>query len=216
LLGTGLLADKTERTDPGKLNAYGVITVFWAWGFPCFRKAQAVVTLFSLPQGDTHIVFSLGGPGIEEPLSLGKAEVKASEPNHTMTLDVPIASRFAQPGLYHVIAQFSDRPGRITIPFEIRLKEWPTFTKEEIEFARSNPNVPHTLGARVQCRGCENDYAFEESLLEDFEPSGDVLRFPESGVFECTECDYTLQLRDLHGQARAILKTRLKEAMEQS
>lgn len=216
LLGSGILVDKIETTDAGKINAYGVITVFWAWGFPCSRRCQAVVTLLGLSQGTTTILVSYAGPGMKESSSIGKAEIKVSQSNNTLTVPLPVNCRFFKPGRYEAIVELADHPGKLTLPFEVREKEWPTFSAEEIQFARSNPKVPISIGARVQCPGCERTYLFEESLLDDFEPNRDAFVFPDSGEFHCLDCEHTLQIRDLHGQARAMLKSRLRQAMEKS
>ena len=204
-LGSGILSDSAKESEQGKIDCYGVFTIFYAWGYPCSRSWNAVITIFKLPKGNTSLIITLK---LKSRIikSLATANIKSNEPNGVATIKIPLKYSFNEEGSYILEFSLRDSKNKLYIPFEVRTKEWPVFTEKEIEFAKGNPSIPQSLRANVHCNQCEHAYIFEETFIPDMEPKGGVFRFPESGKFDCLECDRVIELRDLQGQLRSSLK----------
>jgi hypothetical protein len=187
----------------------------WAWGYPCHRNWTAIITLFNLQKGQTSLVTSLKKRDTSELHSLKVKDISLEESNVAMMIPIELNYSFSKEGSYEVIMSFRDFSGKLRIPFELRTREWPIFTDEERKFAEHNPKVVRSIRATVHCEQCEHAYIFEESVLDRDIPGG-VFRFPSSGIFECVECGYELNLLDLQGQVRASLKKIMKQSMEGS
>lgn len=211
--GSGLVCDGFFDMENHKISATGVFTLFYAWGYPCFRKWTTIVTLFDLPKGTTSILVSLGKKGIALKNSLQVIDLFSNESNNSMIINVTIPYKFTAPGLYEVIFSFKDYKGQIKIPFELRNHDWPVFSLEEKEFVKINQNVISKLRVNVQCDNCSYAYVFEEAVIDDEEETKGVKKFPQNGVFECLDCGKTLFLKDIQGQLRSSIKEALKEAM---
>lgn len=211
-LGSGLLSDSVKISEQGKLDCYGIFTIFYAWAYPCNRSWSIVVTVFELSKGTTPITITLKRDSdvIKE---LATATIKNKEQNGVSTFSVPLKYRFDTPGTYILECALRNRHNRLRIPFEVRTKGWPEFTEKEIGFAKGNPAIPQSLRANVHCEKCEHAYIFEETFLSDLETKGGIFRFPGSGKFECLECNHTLELRDIQGQLRESLKNIISQSM---
>jgi len=212
-IGSGILADSVKISEHGKYDCYGVFTIIYAWGFPCSRSWESLITVFDLPKGDTIVDIALkkGNKVLKKMVSV---TIDNQEPNGAATIHVPLRYRFDFSGIYNIECSIGDSPKRVRIPFELRTKEWPKFNKNEVNFAKGNPSIPQSLRANVHCDNCQYAYIFEETFIPDQEPSGGVYRFPESGKFECKQCDQIVELRDIQGQLRASLKDIISKKMQ--
>lgn len=204
-LGSGLLSDNVKSSEKGKVDCYGVFTIMYAWGYPCSRTWKATITIFELPKGKTSITVNLmkGNKIIK---ALANVTIETDEPNSVIVVPIPMKYRFEKHGLYNLEFSLKDNKNKLRLPFEVRTNEWTQFTEKEIEFAKGNSSIPQSIRANVHCDKCEHAYIFEETFLPELELKGGILRFPESGKFECEECDHAIELRDIQGQLRASLK----------
>jgi hypothetical protein len=211
-LGSGILADSIKKSDQGKIDCYGIFTIFHAWGYPCSRSWKAIITIFNLPKGNTSLTVTLKEKS-KNIKSLGSVDISGDDPNGVIAIPIPLKYRFNKPGSYYLEFTIIDNLKKLRIPFEVRTKEWPEFTKKEIEFAKNNNLIPQSLRANVHCDKCEYAYIFEETFIPELEPKGGIHRFPESGRFECSGCGQVLELRDIQGQLRASLKDIISQKM---
>lgn len=209
--GGGILTDNISLADTGKINAHGIFTMFWAWDFPCHRRAVAIITLFDLPKRKTKVTVSVKKKGSKaKKLASLLVESKGEAPPPTPTIHLTFT--FNSAGTYELLFSLPRTRRTLKIAFEVRKKDWPQFTKVEREFAKNNPNCIKSIRTNVQCNKCSYAYVFEESLLET-QPDKGVERFPDSGKYKCKGCKHTLTLRDLQGQIRTSLKDHIKKAM---
>jgi hypothetical protein len=212
-LGSGILSDSIKTSEHGKVDCYGVFTIFYAFGYPCSRSWKATITAFELPKGNSLLTIALK-KGNKIINVLGTATINSIELNGVISIPIPLTYRFSKPGAYMVECSLRDIRNKLRIPFEVRTKGWPVFTEKEIEFARNNASIPQSLRATVHCDKCEHAYIFEETFIPDMEIKGGVFRFPDSGKFDCKECDQILELRDLQGQLRFSLKEMISQKMQ--
>lgn len=209
--GGGVLTDNISLADTGKINAHGIFTMFWAWDFPCHRRGVAIITLFDLPKRKTKVVVSVKKKGSKSiKLASLIVESKGEPPPPIPT--IPLTFTLTSAGSYELVFSIYGGRSKLKIPFEVRKKDWPQFTKVERKFARTNPNCIKSIRTNVQCNKCSYSYVFEESLLET-QPDKGIERFPDSGKYKCKGCKHTLTLRDLQGQIRSSLKDHIKKAM---
>ena len=214
--GSGVLADGVVgiqyRLSP-KVSANGIFTIFQAWGFPCFRHCFAIVTLFRMPKKSKKIRVSLQKVGELTQKSLFVMDAASDEDNGAPAFNVPLNLQFMSDGEYRVVFSMLQENARLSIPFEVRLKEWPIYTETEREYCRSNPGVVRAVRANVECQNCRHSYVFEEYMLDDAPQIGGVKRFPENGTFKCDDCRHILNLKDLQGQLRNSLKEQVAISM---
>lgn len=209
--GGGILADNYSALESGKVIAGGIFTLFRAWDFPCQRQCNAIITLFDLPKRRTKVDVSVRKRGSRaKKLITIPIEAKKDIPPliQSIGLNIPLASS----GSYELLFSIPRTREILKIAFEVGKKEWPQFTKAEIEFAKTNPNCAKSIRANIHCAKCSYAYVFEETLLET-PPDGGVHRFPETGEFRCTSCNHLLKLRDFQGQLRSSLKEQIKQVM---
>jgi len=214
-LGSGLLSDSAKMSEHRKIDCYGVFTIFYAWGYPCSRSWTATITIFELPKGESsiNVVLKKKRKIIK---SLTSIKVSSGEPNGVSTITIPLKHRFMEPGSYIIECKIDNNKNKLKIPFEVRTKDWPEFTVDEINFAKENPSIPQSLRATVHCEKCEHAYIFEETFLPDMQTKGGVYRFPETGKFICLDCNHTIELRDIQGQLRETLKVMISQKMRAS
>lgn len=213
--GSGVVSDSVDKAGLGKTECQGIFTIFWAWGYPCIRSWFVTFSVFEVPKGMTSVTVSLRKRGSKKSSSLGVANIDSSESNAAPIVVAPLQYHFNGPGRYEIICQFRDHPGRLTIPVEVRSKDWPRFTKKELAFARKNPQAIGTVQATVHCSKCQSVHAFEETVVPDIKPKGNVQRFPDSGTLECSECGHQMNLLDIQGRLRATLKENIRLAMRE-
>jgi hypothetical protein len=215
LVGSGLLCDSVNVTDAGRITAQGLITLFWAWGYPCVRSWFLVLTLFHLPKGKTPVTISMRKIGQRDQTSLAVLDTDAPKNDTITTMPIQLSHSFDSPGRYELICNLQGAKRGLKIPFVVLQKEWVEFSDKEKEYVKTHLETPHTLRANVHCRHCNYAYIFEESVIDDM-PAGGVHRFPRNGEFECADCGHILKLKDIQGQLRASLKDMLTKAMRKS
>lgn len=214
VFGSGVITDSIGPTEQSKPSATGIFTMFWAWGFPCNRSCFLITTIFNIPKGDMNIYVSINKKGSRKKNEIGNAKLYIKKDIDTgTTITIPLQFRFKSEGQYEIICQFRDYAGRLKIPLIVKLKKWPKLTIKEKAFAKKNPKIIRSFRVNARCRNCDHTYIFEETGEVDSEPTGGVLRFPESGVLECGECGNEMNLRDIQGQMRESLKETIKMAM---
>lgn len=211
-LGSGILASSSNRTDSGRLNCNGIITIFNSWGFPAVRNWQLIVTFFNLRKGSTVVDIFLIDKEFDQKTQLGQAHIKAGLKRTHTTLTADLSYPFMKEGFYEIETVFTEESGKLTIPFVVQLKEWPVFTNEEIQFVNSDKNFIAKAGAQIGCSKCDTDYVFEETIGNTKLTDG-ALRFPENGIHKCTVCGKDIHLKDIQGQLRSALKDSLKQKM---
>ena len=210
--GGAILADGVTRSDAGRMDARGIINVFWAWGFPCFRGANAVFTLFNLRNRRHSLVVSFRKSQSRIGRSLSVVDIVDIEVGRSggvIAIHVPLRLRLESEGDYEVLGQLRGTPAKHRVPFVVRLKPWPRFTSAEKEAVHNNPSLASQLRVTVECPKCKATYTFQESVAPDIALPHNVNPFPSSGVFECEQCGQDIPLRDVQGQIRDSLKSRI-------
>lgn len=213
ILGSGILANSSSRSKIGRLDCLGIITVFWAWAFPCIRHWQALITIFNLKKGKTPIAVSIGKRNSRNLSSLLIMDIEIEDNLSTITVPLALRHSFSEAGLYDLVISFQNYSGKLKIPFEVREKKWPVITKAEKRFIKEQKNFSPKFQLNVHCDKCNHVYVFEESIEEIKSGKGGVYRFPENGDFECIECGNILHLKDMQGQLRSALKDTILKRM---
>ncbi len=212
--GNGILADSFSQVSSNKINLHGIFTVIWAWAYPCQRSCIVAITLFGGPWIDSTLHVSLRKRRSKDDYKvnvLASLTPQIQRGMHSSTACIPIQFGLKQPGDHEIVCQFEESKRTLRIPFDVRTRPWPVFTEEEKQFVESNPGVIDNMRANISCRECSHAYIFEESIADDSRRVGGVLKFPDTGTFECTDCGQTLNLRDIQGQVRATLKGIIEE-----
>jgi len=206
ILGSGILANSSSLSQIGKLDCLGIITIFWAWAFPCIRHWQALITIFNLKKGKTPITVSIGKRNSIKLSSLLMMDIEVKDNFSTITVPILLNYKFSETGLYDLVISFKNYPGKLKIPFEVREKKWPVITEAEKCFIKEQKIFFPKFQVNVHCNKCNHVYVFEESIEEIKNGKSGVYRFPENGNFECIECGDILHLKDIQGQLRSALK----------
>ncbi|MEN6627928.1 MAG: hypothetical protein ABFD69_17010 [Candidatus Sumerlaeia bacterium] len=210
--GGALLADSATQTDTGKVNLQGIFTMFLAWGFPCSRTWFLTFTAFDVPNYDTSVSIGVRKAGSSSISKLSNVKVSEGSKGPS-TVSVQLRHRFNSAGRYELVCTFRKSVKKLRIPFEVRCREWPEFSEEEIAFSRKDSHIPMRIRANVQCKKCSHAYIFEEAVLQQ-KSKGGIQRFPTNGRFKCEECGHTMNLLDIQGQMRASLKELVRNAMK--
>jgi len=206
ILGSGILANSSSRSQIGKLDCLGIITIFWAWAFPSITHWKALITIFNLKKGKTAITVSIGKRNSIKLSSLVMMDIEVKDNLSSITVPIVLNYKFSELGLYNLVISFKNYPGKLKIPFEVREKKWPVITNAEKRFINEKKGFFPKFQANVHCDKCDHVYVFEESIGEIKNGKGGVFSFPENGVFECIECGNILHLKDMQGQLRSALK----------
>ena len=210
--GGGVLADRISTARAGKPDAHGIFTYFQAWGFPCHRRANALITVFDMPETKVQCSVSLREGGAGRLAHLADFEIPSPGPRESLTFHLTWGRSFEREGRYELVFKFTHHTGELRLPVEVRTLAWPRFSKAERDYAKSRTDAPKTVRATVTCEGCKAPFFFEESVLKDYKPPPGVHVFPRRGGFTCPKCGEKLELRDLQGQLRSSLKDLLKRA----
>lgn len=204
--GSGLLFDSHTEMANNKINGQGVINIFRAWDFPCFRSATAIISCFRLSKGiTTGDIFFSKLRGVKEEL-IGSFEISAPTNNTCISITTPLLLRLDKTGYHYIKAVFHNYKSTMKIPFTVNMQKWPIFSKEEQLYIKNNRNLFGSLRVNVHCQKCKHAYIFEENITEEVVTPGGVMIFPESGKYKCTECGEIIYLRDIQGQIRFTLK----------
>lgn len=206
ILGSGILANSSNRSQIGKLDCLGIITIFWVWAFPCIRHWQALITIFNFKKGKTPITVSVGKMNRIKLYSLLTMDIEAKDDLSSSTVPIILNYKFSELGLYNLVISLKDYPGTLKIPFEVKEKKWPIITNAEKKFIYEKKGFFPKFQANVYCDKCDHVYVFEESVGEIKNGKSGVFSFPENGVFECVRCGNVLHLKDMQGQLRSALK----------
>jgi len=212
--GSGLLFDSYNKAANNKINGLGVINIFRAWGFPCFRQATAIISLFNLRKGTTTGEIQLSKSRGTETQIIASFNVTSDFNNACTTAVTPLSLKFSEKGHYFIKAVFHDYKSTLKIPFNVNLIKWPIFSEEERKFAKVHRIPSESIRTDVHCQKCAHVYIFGENILEEVPPPGGVMRFPESGEFKCEQCGETIYLKDIQGQIRFSLKQLLSNVMK--
>ncbi|MFC1956822.1 hypothetical protein ACFLVY_00795 [Chloroflexota bacterium] len=212
--GSGLLFNSINTTANKQINGLGLINIFRVWAFPCFRNATAVISIFNLSKGTTTGKLFLTTSKRAEMRAIGDFKVVTDRNNTTLAVTPTLTLEFASGGFYFIRAVLDNYKSTLNIPFSVILQKWPEFTQEERQFAQERELPARTIRADLNCPECKHAYIFQESIFEDIQLPGGVLRFPESGEYVCTECSAPIYLRDIQGQIRFSLKEILLNAMK--
>lgn len=218
--GCGFLADAILQTESGKIDAHGVINVFWAWSYPCYRGAHALVTIFNLPKALQKVETFLQKKGTvsKKLISVAVAkEVKRDVFKGTSVAVIPVPLRFQldSDGDYEIIGRIRGYRSTLRIPFVVNTKPWPSFTTKELDYIRTNPSLLPQIRTAIECEKCKTPYVFQEFLIEVSELPKNVHPFPDSGEFKCEKekCGALIPLKDVQGQIRDSLKKRISELL---
>ncbi len=204
------MADFAKPQQSGKIDAIGIFTRFNAWGYPCVRNWTLIFTIYDVPKNGINIHIGLKRKSSKSLITLKTIDLKGSSKPNSHTIPISLNYKFEKPGDYTIICSIKDFSNKLRIPFNISTLDWPTFTKDDIDIVNKfKKQIPYRLTAQVNCSVCGHAYIFEESILKDEETQGGTIRFPENGVFECTECGHEMNLKDIQGQLRASLKDNL-------
>ncbi|HEB34441.1 hypothetical protein LCGC14_0885120 [marine sediment metagenome] len=210
--GSGVLADSSRRGDGRKIDVLGVFTIIYAWSIPCTRSFNAVLTIFNLPKGKTSITISISKKGSQKLRPLGLLNVFPEESGDIIVL-YAVKNKFEEEGFHEVTFSFRDYPGDIKLPLEVEKREWPEFTKAELDFVKQLGDASPSFRVNIHCLGCKHVYIFEEQLNPDILLKGGIYRFPENSIFICKECKKEMDLKDIRGQLRSSLKDTIAQRM---
>lgn len=207
-IGGGLLCDRVEdATD--KPNCYGVFTKFLSWDFPSKRSGNLVFSIFNIEK-QTNLKIVYGKKEQSE-----KKELINYILDHTMAglIVVPYTFVFESSGLYEINFILNEKKSNSKVAFMVEGQDWPIFNQKELNFIKKNPELFPSIKINVKCEKCSHLYIFEDILLDQMEPVGGVIKFPDNEEFKCVECENLMYLKDLHGQIRSTYKTMLLEKM---
>lgn len=215
--GGGVVCDIAKPHPSGKIDANGIFTKFWAWGYPANRNWSLIITLFYVPKKQTTLIFGVRKKGSSKIDTVGTADIQDNNVDNQHTINVQLGYAFDSEGDYEIVCTLKDYKTKLVVPFNIRTREWPTFSENELEFLKENKEkVPFKLSAQIKCKDCGHLYNFEENILPDEEISGGAVRFPDNGEYECEHCGRILKLKDIQGQIRASIKDNLIIALNQN
>jgi len=211
--GSGVLVDSSRRGSGRKIDVSGVFTIIYAWSIPCTRSFNVVLTIFNLPKGKTSIAISISKKGLQKLKSLGLLNVAPEESGGNVIVPYAVKNKFEEDGFHEVIFSFRDYPGKLKLPLEVQKREWPEFTKAELDFVKQLGDASPSFRVNIYCSGCNHIYIFEEQLNPDIPLKGGIYHFPENSIFICKRCKKKIDLKDIRGQLRSSLKDTIAQRM---
>jgi len=218
-LGSGLLCDTMQPVaGQGKPNCTGVFTTLNAWAFPCTRTWQVVFTAFNMSPAKAILSLYVKKVDTSTRTRIGGAQLLAGQIKSDMVIGLQTAHTFTEPGAYNLIARLHRSRAELRIPFRVELRDWPTFSNEEVAFAsKGRAGLITSVRAAIDCSKCKTAYVFEESILPGHTPAPGVQKFPKLGNPKCKNghCGHTLHLKDVQGQMRQTLKDMIRNRMAQ-
>lgn len=208
--GAGQICDSSKTQSSGKVDIVGIFTRINSWGFPCTRNWSLVFSVFDITDSTT-IIISLKKRRVKSQKTIATIDISKPEKKIDKLFNINIMHTFDSEGMYEIICSFKEHNGRLSIPFKVQFLEWPTFTNKEIKLVEKyKKSFPYKINVSINCENCSHIYIFEESILADEEPSGGAIRFPDDGHFTCSDCENTINLKDIQGRIRSSLKENLK------
>jgi hypothetical protein len=209
MLAAAVFCTSVSPSESGKIICRDIFTTHLAWSYPtAFRSWFAILTLYNLPPGTTTIVVSISR-GRGPKTTLASADIKRAPEDLGSVINIPLRHKFQNEGLHIVHFNLVGTTKVLKIPLNVATRPWPNFTKKDLAFLENNPSLPHSIRMIVTCSNCSSPYTFEENVLTKDKLLSGVLPFPDSGMFECNNCGYKLQLKDIQGQLRSSIKTAL-------
>lgn len=211
LIGPVLLATSASRTDEKKVNITGIINVFVAWAFPCFRPATVVISLFQVQKGLHRLRLACRREGTPKPIVEMKTTFTVEEPDAILALNFPLQFRFEAEGLYELFLEINTATAPARVPFAVQTKTWPELRARDKSFLKEHPEAATWVRATVECPKCGTPFMFRESVPPHALVADDpVHAFPPSGTFPCTTCNTSIPLRDIQGQLRETLLKKIE------
>ena len=204
--GSGVLVDSSRQGGGRKIDVSGVFTIIYAWSIPCTHSLNTVLTIFNLPKEKTSIAVSISKRGSQKLKLLGRFNVAIEKSGGNIIVQYAAKNKFEEDGFHEVIFSFRDYPGKIKLSLEVRKREWPEFTKAELDFVKQLGDSSPSFRVNIYCPGCNHIYIFEEQLNPDIPPKGGIYHFPKNSIFICKECKKEMDLKDIRGQLRSSLK----------
>ena len=214
--GGALFSDSIKKQPSGKVDLTGVFTIFNSWAFPCIRSWQMTLTIYNSPtEGAVDVGIRKIGERNIKPLALIQFTKQSGKGRTDRIFTSPLTNEFSRDGGYEVICSLKNTNLQIKNPIYIKHLEWPEFSTSEINAATNLRSKAITkINVQLNCPSCNHIYVFEESLLENEEPTGGALSFPKDGNFKCNKCDHDFNLKDLQGQIRYNIKDNLNRLMK--
>ena len=213
ILASAVFCTSASMGESSKIDCKNIFTSFLAWSYPTsIRNWYAILTIYSLPEAQTTINISIS-KGRGKKAVLGSAIIKRGKIDLGTVINIPLAYKFPNEGMYTVHFNAVGSTSSLKIPLLIATKPWPRITKREREFLKDSPSVPHSIRMNVHCSGCSRPYMFEENVLKEEKLAEGVLSFPKSGELQCGTCSHTLHMKDIEGQLRNSIKAAATAAM---
>jgi len=207
MLAAAVFCIAVSKSESGKTNCQDIFTSFLAWAYPtAVRSWFAILTVYDLPPVGTTIAVSISR-GRGKKTTLTSADIKRGSEDLGSIINIPLLHKFQNDGLHIVHFNVVGTTKVLKIPLNVVTRPWPKFSNEDLEFLKNNPSIPHSIRVNVACSNCSSPYTFEDNVLPKGDLVGGVLPFPDSGLFECTECGHKLHLKDIQGQLRSSIKT---------
>lgn len=205
---SGILCN-TVSTVNNAIECGGLFTAFVAWAFPTtIRQWFLVMSVFDLPIGKSGITISIaaGKTGTGRKTTLATVDIERKGEELGTVLQFPLIYKFQKAGYYCLIVNLRGSTRKQVIPCKVHLKDWPEFSRKELELLRSKPSIPSSIRTDVNCSECGHTYHLEESVLPEHESLGGVESFPETGIIECDTCGHEMHVKDIQGQIRDSIK----------
>ena len=92
----------------GKIDASGIFTKFWAWGYPANRNWSLIVTLFYVPKKQTTVLFGIRKKGSSKIDTVGTLDIHDPNTDNEHTLTLPMGYVFNTEGDYDIICSLKD------------------------------------------------------------------------------------------------------------
>jgi len=207
-LAAAVFCTAVSKSESGKTNCQDIFTSFLTWAYPtAVRSWFAILTVYDLPPGgSTTIVVSISH-GHGKKTTLANADIKHGPEDLGSIINILLQHKFQNEGRHIVHFNIVGTTKVLKIPLNVLTRPWPEFSDEDLEFLKNNPSISHSIRINVLCSNCSRPYVFEDNVLPKGKLVGGVLPFPDSGLFECTECGHKLHLKDIQGQLRSSIKT---------
>ena len=202
----GLMVDGFTKGENNKIIAQGVFSTFWSWGFPATRRWSVIMSVCYLSAGIHNVTFSVREKNGTKLIKVGSAKLENIKGDPITIFPMQLAFEFEKEGIYELVSRIDNSKSVGIIPFEIKIKDWPEFNKQELDHVRSGKAHVNSLRANVHCKNCKHAYIFEETVIPQKVTDKGVIRFPKDGKYKCKDCNHVLTLKDIQGQLRASLK----------
>jgi len=211
-LASAIFCNSVPQSESGKKDCRGIFTSFLAWAYPTSSRSWfAILTLYDLPLEGTTVAVSISREG-RQAKKLQVVDISRSAEDVGSIIVIPLRHSFEGEGRHFVHFNVVGTKKGLKIPTNVVTRPWAKFSKKELLFLKENPSTQHAIRINVLCSNCSNQYVFEENVLAKEDLVGNILPFPDSGLFECGECAQEMRLKDIQGQLRSSIKTAITSA----